>query len=83
MSQPTPEDNDYEDDQEDAIINIPVVYTEPVDDNNNHDLIDNDETTKIDLDNETGELSTNEDSTDEDMMTPLRRQTQINNNNFI
>ena len=43
MSQPIPEDNDYEEDQEDVIIHIPVVYTEPVDDTNNHDHIYNDE----------------------------------------
>ena len=77
MSQPTPEDNDYEENQEDSIINIPVVYTEPVDDTNNHDHIDSDETTKIELDNETDELSTNEGSTDEDEMTPLRPGTRI------
>ena len=45
MSQPNLEDNDYEEDQEDSIINIPVVYTEPVDNTNNHDHIYNDETT--------------------------------------
>ena len=75
MSQPTPDDNDYEEDQEDSIINIPVVYTEPVDDTNNHDHIDNDKTTEIDL--QTDELSTIEDSTYEDVMTPLRRGIRI------
>ena len=39
MSQLTPEDNAYEEDQEDSIINIPVVYTEPVDNTNNHNPI--------------------------------------------
>ena len=38
---------------------------------NNQNHIYNDETTE----NETEELSANEDSTDEDMMTPLRRVT--------
>ena len=71
MSQPTSEDKDYEEDQEDVIINIPVVYTEPVDDTHNNDHIDTNETTEIDLDNET------EDSTDEDVMTPLRRGSRI------
>ena len=75
MSQPIPED--YEEDQEDVIIHIPVVYTEKVDDANNHHHIDNDETTENDLGNETDELSTNEGSTDEDEMTPLRRGTRI------
>ena len=77
MSQPVPEDNYYEEYQEDAIIHIPVVYTEQVDDSNNHHHIDNDETTEIELDNETDELSTSEGSTDEDEMTPLRRGTRI------
>ena len=77
MSQPTPEDSDYEEDQGDSIINIPVVFTEPVDNTNNHDHIDNDETTEIDLDNETDELSTNENSPDEDEMTPLKWRTRI------
>ena len=39
--------------------------------------IDNDETTEIDLDTETGDLPTNEDSTHKDRMTPLRRGTRI------
>ena len=56
MSQPTSEDKDYEEDQEDVIINIPVVYTEPVDDTHNNDHIDTNETTEIDLDNHETEI---------------------------
>ena len=39
----TLEDNYYEDDQGDAITNIPVEYPKPKD----HNIIDNDETTKL------------------------------------